>query len=338
MRFITKYTFLFFFLTVVWIPAAESQNLHTYVSVDSIEVGDTFTYTLVLNRDREYGSIIFPDGEEFGDDVEFLKRERYQSAPLRDSLVYRLQYFGTSDIILPEQEILIGRAEGDTLLTSNPVPLYFKTTLSEGDEEFRPLKPIFDFAALIWPYLLGLILLLIAGWYIYKRLSRMEKKPEPKTPEEEAPFANPLQVLESKLIKLGSGQFPSAREEFEHFYIELGDAIREYIERVYEIEALEMTSREILRAMQQYPADREMITITRKVLNEADMVKFARFTPSGKQAKEALNLAQDFLNTARSLDSSRIDQLRKHHEQSEQERIESINQNINKEPVQNDVG
>jgi len=99
-----------------------------------------------------------------------------------------------------------------------------------------------------------------------------------------------------------------------------------------------MTSREILRAMQQYPADREMITITRKVLNEADMVKFARFTPSGKQAKEALDLAQDFLNTARSLDSVRIDQLRKNHEQSEQERVEAINQNLNKEPVQNDVG
>ena len=338
MRFIKKYTFLFFFLTVTWMPAIQSQDLHTYVSVDSLEVGDTFTYTLVLNRDREYGSIVFPDGESFGDDVEFLKRERYQAAPLRDSLVYRLQYFGTSDFTLPEQEILIGRAEGDTLLTSNPVPLYFKTTLSEGDEEFRPLKPIFDFAALIWPYLLGFIILLVAGWYIYRRLSRMEKKPEPKTPEKQVPFADPLQVLESKLIKLGSGQFPSAREEFDHFYIELGDAIREYIERVYEIEALEMTSREILRAMQQYPADREMITITRKVLNEADMVKFARFTPSGKQAKEALNLAQDFLNTARSMDASRIDQLRKYHEQSEEERVETINQNLNKEPVQNDVG
>lgn len=338
MRFIKKYTFLLFLLTVVWIPQAQSQDLHTYVSVDSLEVGDTFTYTLVLNRDREYGYIVFPDGEDFGDDVEFLKRERYQAAPLRDSLVYQLQYFGTSDITLPEQEILIGRTEGDTLLTSNPVPLYFKTTLSEGDEEFRPLKPIFDFAALIWPYLLGLILLLVAGWYIYKRLSAMEKKPESKISEKQVPFSDPLQVLEKKLIKLGSGQFPSAREEFEYFYIELGDAIREYIERVYEIEALEMTSREILRAMQQYPADREMITITRKVLNEADMVKFARFTPSGKQARGALSLAQDFLNTARSLDKPRIDQLRESYELAEQERVEAINQNLNKEPVQNDVG
>lgn len=166
----------------------------------------------------------------------------------------------------------------------------------------------------------------------------MEKKPESKISEKQVPFSDPLQVLEKKLIKLGSGQFPSAREEFEYFYIELGDAIREYIERVYEIEALEMTSREILRAMQQYPADREMITITRKVLNEADMVKFARFTPSGKQARGALSLAQDFLNTARSLDKPRIDQLRESYELAEQERVEAINQNLNKEPVQNDVG
>jgi len=339
MRPFKKYTFLFLLLLITsWVPPVLSQELHTYVSADSLEVGDIFTYTLVLNRNREYGSIIFPTGEEFGEDVEFLERERHLSSPLRDSLVYRFQFFGTSDINLPGQDVLINRAEGDTILSSNRVPIYFKTTLSEGDEEFRPLKPIFDFAALIWPYILGLLILLLAGWYLYKRISSSEEKPEPKVPAKPVPFLDPLQELESKLIKLGSGQFPSAREEFERFYIELGDSIREYLERVYEIEALEMTTREILRAMQRYPADKEMITITRKVLYEADMVKFARFNPSGKQAKEALDLAQDFLNTARSIDETKIKQLRISHEQNEHIRVEKINENINKEPVQNDVG
>ncbi|MGF1669476.1 MAG: hypothetical protein ACFCU6_03435 [Balneolaceae bacterium] len=319
-------------------PLTHSQDLHTYVSADSLQVGDLFTYTLVLNRDRDYGSIVFPTGENFGEDIEFISRERYQAAPLRDSLIYRFQFFGTDDIIIPRQEVLISRAMGDTVLTSNPIPVFFKTTLGEGDEEFRPFKPIYDFAALIWPYLLGILLFLLVAWYIYKRIFTAEKKPEKTVPATPVPFVNPLNVLESRLIKLGSGNLPSEREEFEKFYIELGDSIREYLERVYEIDALEMTSREILKAMLDYPAHRDMIQITRKVLNEADMVKFARFVPSGKQATDALNLAQDFLATARSNDAARIENMRSVHEINEQERVEKENKILNKEMVGNDVG
>ena len=332
-----QYTITIFLLLIFqfqgFILPVVGQNIHTYVSVDSIEVGDVFTYSLVLNRDREFGGIQFPDGTSFGEDVELLNRERHRVAPLRDSLVYTLQFFGTTDFTIPGQEVILNSATGDTTLQSNPVPLFFKTVLSENEEEFKPFKPIFDFAALIWPYVLAVIFLALAAWYLYRWYKSREKDTAPRIPETPIPFTNPLDELESKLVKLGSGNFPVNREEFEIFYISLGNAIRAYLERVYKIKALEMTSREILRAMQQYPADKEMIHTTRKVLNEADMVKFARFVPSSDQAKEALILAQNFLDTARKNDADIISLMQKQHEESESERVEEINKNLNKEPV-----
>jgi len=335
------YIITFFLLSLLctgFASSASGQDIHTYVSVDSIQVGDVFTYSLVLNRDREVGAIQFPDGSAFGDEIELLNRERHRSAPLRDSLVYTLQFFGTSDQTIPRQEIILNSADGDTILYSNPVPLFFKTVLSENEEEFKPFKPIFDFAALIWPYVLAIILLALAAWYLYRWYNSRKKETVTKIPEQPVPFNNPLDELEEKLIKLASGILPANREEFEIFYISLGNAIRAYLERVYKIKALEMTSREILRAMQQYPADKEMIHTTRKVLNEADMVKFARFVPSTSQAKEALNLAQNFLETARKNDASIVSRMQKEHEESESERVDEINKNLKNEPVSHDLG
>jgi hypothetical protein len=317
--FISSVALLLFLISGPGQPA-QGQELHTYVDRDSVRVGDIISYTLVLNTGDNFQSAVFPGEDKFDDeDLIFVNRQRHRLSANRDSVVYHLQFFGTEDFIIARMPVeLTNNADGDSTIYSNPVPLFFKTVIAEGDEEFRPFKPIFAFAADLWPWLLAIILLGLTAWLLYRYLKNREPKPEPKKAPEPVPFENPLLRLRDQLHTLSGENSPLKSCDFKEFYVLLGDAIREYFENVYDIDALEMTSGEIMKELREYPAEKEIITITRKVLNEADMVKFAKFEPDIPQANKALEVAFQFLEVVTETDKSRIEELRETHE-SQQE-------------------
>ncbi|MDZ7719512.1 MAG: hypothetical protein U5K72_11910 [Balneolaceae bacterium] len=275
-----------------------AQQVHTYVGSDSLQVGDEFTYTIVF--EGNYNTIQFPGDEDFEEDLSVNSIQRYQSPAGRDSIVYNLQFFAIENLTISEKEIAVQTEEKDTTYTTAPVPLFFKTSLAAEDDEFRPMKPIFDFARNWWPWILGVIALLIAGYYFYRFYTNREIPEEIETeePAPPPPFSSPLDELKETISNLPNVDSLETEEQFEQFYIDLGDAIRLYIKRVYEFQALEMTTSEITLTLQEELAPPKLISITRKVLNEADIVKFANFNPGTKGARSALETAETFIETA----------------------------------------
>lgn len=279
------------------------------MDVDSLEVGDVFNYSVVVNGN--YDSLTYPAADTFDGDLEVLSRERFQVTNQRDSLVYRMQFFGVEDLVIPQKEITLHFSEApDTSLFTNQVPIFFKTTLSAEDQEFRPFKPIFDFARDLWPFLLAAVLACIIGYLIYRWYRSRDSEPEPQPVELPAPFVNPVTELEHTISNLPGVETLQTREDYETFYIRLGDAIRYYLKRVYEIPALEMTTREIRLGLQKEMASSKIISITRQVLNEADIVKFANFQPGKEQAQQVLQTALHFIETAKIQDSQQIKYLK----------------------------
>ena len=95
---------------------------------------------------------------------------------------------------------------------------------------------------------------------------------------------------------------------------------------MYDIPALESTSGEIIRAIDQRSIDQRLVEQTKVVLQEADMVKFAKFTPTKEQAHTAYQKGNDFLSIARSLHTSRIQQLQRQHIAKTEEQREAFEQ------------
>lgn len=290
-----RFTVLFIFY-FCYSAIAVAQQVHTYVGSDSLQVGEQFTYTIVF--DGNYESIQFPNQDAFEEDLTVNSIQRYQSAAGRDSIVYDLQFFAIEDMTISEKEIAVQTETGDSTYTTTPVPLYFKTSLAAEDDEFRPMKPIFDFARAWWPWIIGLIALMIAAYYGYRRYTNREVVEEPEPEEPPPPFSSPLDELKETISGLSDVEYLETEEQFERFYVELGDAIRGYIKRVYEFQALEMTTSEITLTLQEEHAPPKLISITRKVLNEADIVKFANFNPGTEGARSAWESAQKFIETA----------------------------------------
>ncbi|MBN2731614.1 MAG: hypothetical protein JXR26_04200 [Balneolaceae bacterium] len=291
-----------------------SQTVEEFATTDSLKAGDLFNYSITLKKDQTYDRIIFPDSTGFNDTFELRNRQRFSISDFKDSLSYQLQFWGVASDTIPSMPVQLVSGTDTTLIYTQPVPISFKSVLQSEDEEFRPLKPIFDFAAAWWPWILGLLILIaLAGafyWFYFKQKEKPESEPAPEFKPE--PFLNPLKELENNLRQLKNVTLDT-EERFKEFYINLGDAIRLYFEQLYHIPALESTSREIIYELNRRAIDDRLIEQTRIVLREADMVKFAKFTPTEKQARKTYKKAEKFLSIAQTLHGSRIQQMRRQH-------------------------
>lgn len=302
--------------------SSNAQQIHTLVDVDSVRVGDTINLSVVI--EGNYSLQEYPDADSFSDDLELVNLQRFQAAANRDSLVYSLQFFGVEDFVIEPLEFGITTSETDTTLRTNRVPIYFKSTLASEEEELRPLKPIFDFARSFWPYILGGLILILLGFAIVRYLKERAKR-DTFMPEsfQVQSFINPLEQLEKDIMHLQSGTSPSNREEFEKFYVQLADSIRLYLKRVYDFPALEMTTGEIITKLQRERASSDLVRDVKLVLRDADMVKFAKFNPASDQVSEAIQTGVDFLDTARAVDSNRVEYLEFLHNE-EQESLRQV--------------
>jgi hypothetical protein len=291
-----------------------SQTLEQHISSDTLEAGDVFDFSIILKKDQPYDAVIYPDSSRFSDNFELRNRKIYRIAGFEDSLHYQVQFWGTSTDTLPALPVKLVLNGDTSVVHTQPVIIHFRSVLKHKDAKMRPLKPIFTFAAAWWPYLLGFLLLLIVialSYYFYQKY-KTHPEPEPAREFIPQPFLNPLKELENNLTQLKDVPLDN-REQFERFYISLGDAIRLYFERMYNIPAMESTSREIVYELNRRAIDEKLIKQTRIVLQEADMVKFANFTPTKENARKTYHKAEDFLSIAQELHGPRIQQMRRQH-------------------------
>src|SRR5690606_27320714 len=79
--------------------------------------------------------------------------------------------------------------------------------------------------------------------------------------------------------------------EFKKYYTQLTDILRIYILRVFEIDALDMTSSEILENIKLKNLSEELYSKLKFILTNADLVKFAKEKPLPEINENAIEYA-----------------------------------------------
>lgn len=307
LRLLTLLILLFFTANI------HAQTVRTNIDTDSLSIGDTFRYSLIIQQDQEYQKIEFPDSTSFPPSVELIDKQQFKLSEFTDSLIYNLQYFGDEDLNLRGMPVTF-YSEDDTIqLRTEPALLYFKSVVAEGDTTLKPMKPNFSFSRPWWPWILaGSLLAAFLIWWYKFREEPKEAEPEPQI--EIKPFYNPVKELEKSLLSIKKESNIAETKNFKLFYSEVGDAIRTYFEELYNIPALESTSTELIRYLDAYGVDDIMTEKTRIILRKADLVKFAKFTPSIDDAWETFDQAIEFMERAKLADSARISRLKAKYE------------------------
>ncbi|MEA2062655.1 MAG: hypothetical protein U9P14_03050 [Gemmatimonadota bacterium] len=171
--------------------------------------------------------------------------------------------------------------------------------------EVRPLKGLAPVARLwhrlaLWTagvlLLVVLPLLLALRWYLARRAARLLDQARPAEPSR-PPHLTALDEL-GRIKSLGLIE----KGEVKLFHELVSSAIRNYIAAHYKVEAIEMTSWEVLSALEDKLAGEEALFDNfRRFLEACDLVKFAKYEPQVVEINSNFNLAYDLVENSRKL-------------------------------------
>lgn len=311
-----KYWPILLIAAMLFLPFSSgfAQNSSASTNKDSLTVGELFNISIKLQLDKPYDRVLFPDSTDFPPVLEVLKTQKFRVTDFADSVLYQLQFFGDTDVTLPPFMVTLVSSSDTTIIFTNPIPLYFKTVLPSDDAELKPLKPIFLFSGFPWALAIIIIALILAAIFTYLTIKKRANKQPVKEEVKFEPYKSPLFELEQTLNFLKNEYDLPLTKDYKYFYSALSDSIRTYYENLYNIPALESTSRELFRYLDAFGVDHEMIKQTRLVLNRSDMVKFAKYTPTLDDAWTCYQYAREFVERAKLVDASRISRKKSEYE------------------------
>lgn len=178
---------------------------------------------------------------------------------------------------------------GDTLVV--------RSVLDEGATEIMPEKPPFPFEFSSWLILLTvLILLALIGIIVFTVLWLKKRRLTQPVPldDDVAPGRPPAETALEALIALGKTSL-LADERFKEFHIKASEIVRIYIEEQFGVEALEMTTPQLLSNLRSAGLADKPVSVAKRFLEECDLVKFAKHVPTAAQSGETLNLGKGFV-------------------------------------------
>ena len=189
--------------------------------------------------------------------------------------------------------------DGSDTIYSNQVALKVSTIPVNADapDEFYDIKEVWkppfvlaDYYPLIFGVLLTLFLICVTGYLIQRLKNRKTVIPEkkeilPRIPPHEIAIQELNEIKIQKLWQQGRNK---------EYYTQITETLRRYIFRRFGINAMEMTSYEILELIQQEFYDtRSVYDTLKQILQLADFVKFAKLHPLPDENN--LSIANSFL-------------------------------------------
>lgn len=169
---------------------------------------------------------------------------------------------------------------------------------TESDKgDIRGLKPPIEIRGGYWRcfLILPILLLLAAFGFLYYR-QRAKAVALPKIPEEMKKPAWEVALLELEGLQ---GSDILKKKEIKKYYTILSDIIRKYLERRYQITALDRTTQEVKAELKKAKVEAEVIDLAYGFLYSCDLVKFAKYVPSKEEIDKDWNEAFTIVNMAK---------------------------------------
>lgn len=175
-------------------------------------------------------------------------------------------------------------------------PFEVDSSLAITDIKDIEKAPIYWWGIIRWILLVLAVIGLFVGayygvlWYRKHFLKEEEViEPELLRPADEVALEKLDEIKAQKIWKDG---------KVKEYQTELTDVVREYIGRRFDVQSTEKTSDETLRAMKPL-IDKELFTKLSKMLQLADLVKFAKWHTTPDENEQALSTAYEFVNETR---------------------------------------
>lgn len=271
-------------------PAVE-----TTVSATAAAVGDPVTVVVTV-RHAAGTEVRWPDPVDAAP-FELLDPPATQTTAAADGgvesrLELRVAAFELGELSFPSLNVEVVGAEGEaTTLATEAVPVAVESVGRDEGGDIRDIKgPLaIPFAVVtLLPWIAVLLALAAAAAWLYRRHGR-RSRPEALVPT--LPPRPAHEVAREALDALEAAGLLE-RSEIKTYHIRLSDIVRVYVEGRFRVDAMEMTTGEVLDGLLRTDADRGAVADVRRVLDRCDLVKFAKMRPAIPECRDLLPLAR----------------------------------------------
>ncbi|WP_445714426.1 hypothetical protein [Flavobacterium sp.] len=260
-----------------------AQQISSSIDSTQIKIGSQFNLTIKAKVNAK-DKVVFPDGKIFGA-LEVL--ESYPIDTVKNDNQYELikkyglTQFDSGRYGIPKLLVKINQKEFRTDSLSILVNDVKVDTTKQQMYDIKDIiateeKPMSEW----WKLLILLVFIVASGFASYFIIKRLQKGKEQK----EEFFASPIEKAIAYLQNLDKKQLVQ-RGDVKEYYSEMTDITRTYIEESIHIPAMESTSSELMEALKKAIADKKMFVNRedlekfKKVLENSDLVKFAKSQP-----------------------------------------------------------
>lgn len=302
-----------------WVGLASAQEVEASAKVreESVSVGKPFSLDLTMKVPYGY----YVEWNDFARDtlseqIDILKRgDLVRTADADSNVIVQqeltLMTFDTGYVQIPSIGLKVAdngdrKTESGKLFTirspftvfTDPVDLYVTTITVDTTQAFRPIvPPVAKPLAMkeLFPWLLGLLLLVLAALGLWLFLKRRK----PRVDENGQPVKGPVIPPYNKAI----GDLEQLRQQklwqagkVKEYYSGLSDIAREYIEGQFQVNAVEMTTDTILEEVKSLHFDKQIYDKLKDTMELSDLVKFAKYAASSLESDNAMTDMTDFVN------------------------------------------
>lgn len=291
-------------MTVEKVDKSESEDIY---------VGDLFIITLSATYPPDH-FVIFPRvPSRWGDEFEVRSQSsqpttQNDDGAITSSIQIVAALFSTGDIPTPELSVAIRKPDGEIVNRPvKPIDVAVARLLPEGDDnELKDIKPQAELPVPLDPLSAlrdreGLAILAVLGGvglaalavYLWG-LMRAPVYPDLSTPAETAL---------AELDRIAALPLESD-SDFKERYTLVSDCLRNYLWGQFSFPALELTTRQIMRSIESSDVSTSERDDLARILDECDLVKFARFLPDADDAIGVIERSRDFIRQTGAVSTS----------------------------------
>lgn len=283
-------------------------NPDVTISPEKIYIGEQATLSMMLDVPKDYFLIWPVIADTLSRQIEVVTFGRPDTLAVTDdglrlSQQHTITAWEGGFFPVPPLSFMLISQQDTIVAVSKAMLLEVVDIEINQEEDIKDIKHILGLPlswAELLPYVLGVLLLVLSAWALYRYFSR-RKKPQLKDtvwtkPDIPAHIAamSALESLKSKnLWQTGKVKL---------FHSELTDILRMYLEKRYGVRAPEMTTTEILTDIGAYLPKKQLIDELRTIMEIADLVKFAKYQPAATQHESALEMAFNFVAETKLVD------------------------------------